>query len=343
MTLSLRPDTGRKRAIAVPTVRPITIGAYSLLETGLEIRGRPSYENHVTVGAFIQRAHKASGWWLADWLRYGDTRGDWHELLDQAVEETGLTIKTLKNVRAVAAIAPERRRADLEFGIHEAVAALSPDDQTLWLEKTAEHGWNVRELRLELRASRRRRIIEGQAVLEGLYRVVYADPPWLYGNKPPSGSGAQSHYPGMTIEQLCKLPVEAHTHKDAVLFMWVTAPMLYEIPGPREVIVAWGFTPKTGRVWDKVEHNFGNYISIRHEHLIIATRGSCTPDRPTPMLDSVVVERQEGEHSAKPASFRKDIERLYNGPYLELFGIERVEGWDVFGNDAALWHEQVAV
>lgn len=342
MSTLAHPAAGRKPAVRAPSVRPITIGAYSLLETGLEIRGRPSYENHVTVGAFIQRAHKASGWWLADWLRYGETRGDWHELLDQAVEETGLTVKTLKNVRAVAAIAPERRRVDLEFGIHEVVAALTPGEQTQWLSKAATEGWNRRELRLEIRAARRRRVIDGQAVLEGLYRVVYADPPWLYGNKPPSGSGAQDHYDGMTIEALCKLPVAAHAYTDAVLFCWVTAPMLYEHPGPREVIEAWGFTPKTGRVWDKVDHKFGNYVSVRHEHLIIATRGSCTPDRPTPMLDSVVVERQEGEHSDKPETFRKDIERLYDGPYLELFGRERVEGWTVFGNDAALWHQEVA-
>jgi len=341
LTLS-RPAGKVRRAVHMPAIQPIVIGAYTLMETGLVIRGRPSYEQHVGVGDFIQRAHHASGFWLADWLRYGDSRADWQDRIDQAINDTGLAEKTLKNVRSVGAITPEVRRADLEFGIHEVVAALSPEQQTVWLERAAVNGWNRRELRLEIRASRRRRIIEGQAVLEGLFRVIYSDPPWLYGNKPPSGSGAQDHYDGMTIEALCKLPVAAHAYTDAVLFCWVTAPMLYEHPGPREVIEAWGFTPKTGRVWDKVDHKFGNYVSVRHEHLIIATRGSCLPDRPTPMLDSVVVERQEGEHSDKPESFRKDIERMYDGPYLELFGRERVEGWTVFGNDAALWHQEVA-
>jgi hypothetical protein len=48
--------------------------------------------------------------------------------------------------------------------------------------------------------ARRRKIIEGQAVLEGQYRVIYADYPWPYGDRPKSGSGAQQHYPGMPID-----------------------------------------------------------------------------------------------------------------------------------------------
>jgi N6-adenosine-specific RNA methylase IME4 len=141
----------------------------------------------------------------------------------------------------------------------------------------------------------------------------------------------------MTIAEICKVPVEAHSRPDAVLFLWVTAPLLLQQPGPREVIEAWGFTPKTGIVWDKVLGNFGHYVHACHEHLIIATRGSCLPDRPTPQPDSVQTIRRGDVHSQKPEEFRKLIEQLYDGPYLELFGSERVEGWSVFGNDARLW------
>lgn len=327
--------------VRLPDAKPMTLGHYTLMPTGLIVKGRPSFEEHEEVGKWIQNAHKASGFWLADWLRYSSTRPDWAAQIDQAVDHTGLSEKTLKNMRAVAKIEPSRRRDDVPFSVHEAVAALPPVEQSEWLEQAASHGWDRRELRLNIQASKRRRVIEGQATLTGIYRVVYADFPWLYGDRPPSGSGAQTHYSGMTIADGCKLPVQAHTYKDAVLFFWVPAPMLLENPGPREIIEAWGFTPKTGVVWDKVHHNAGNYVSVRHEHLIIATRGSCTPDRPTPMFDSVVTERQEGEHSSKPASFRKMIERMYDGPFLELFGREPVEGWDVFGNDAALWHQEV--
>ncbi|MBE3073037.1 MAG: hypothetical protein IMZ67_08685, partial [Acidobacteria bacterium] len=67
------------------------------------------------------------------------------------------------------------------------------------------------------------------------------------------------------------------------------------------------------------------------------------PDAPTPMPDSVQVIRRSDVHSEKPDEFRELIEKLYTtGPRLELFARERVEGWDCFGNDAALWHEDAA-
>jgi N6-adenosine-specific RNA methylase IME4 len=145
----------------------------------------------------------------------------------------------------------------------------------------------------------------------------------------------------MTIDELCKLPVKAHALENSVLFCWVTAPMLYENPGPREVIEAWGFKSKTGMVWDKVLGNWGHYVRVHHEHLIIATRGSCMPDSPTPMPDSVQTFRRDGEHSHKPEDFRRIITNLYTrGPYLELFGRRPCEGWSVFGNDARLWAEE---
>lgn len=326
-----------KSPTRLPRVEPITIGHYTLTATGLTVKGKPSFEAHQGVGDFIQNAHKSSGFWLADWLRYGESRTDWQDRLDQVVESTGMSEKTVKNIRSVGRIEASRRRDDVPFALHETVSGLPPEEQSEWLAKAAEHGWDRRELRLEIRASRRRRIIEGQAVLTGVYRVVMADPPWRYDDRPPSGSGAQQHYNGMTIEQLCKLPVMAHTYANAVLFMWATAPLLLANPGPREVLEAWGFTYKTNIVWDKVLSAGGHYVAGKHEHLIIATRGSCTPDHPVPSPDSVQTIRRDGEHSAKPEEFRKLIEQLYDGPRLELFARERAEGWDSFGDDANLW------
>lgn len=325
------------------TTDPITIGKFTLHDTGVSIQGRPSFDEYAGVLEFCRRAHKAAGWWLVDLLRYGENRPDWKERLGQIIDATGYAEQTLKNLKYLGEnLHPSCRRNDLDFSAHFEVAALPPPDQSQWLERAVAEGWTKRDLRLNIRAARRRKVIDGQAVLEGRYRVIYADPPWLYNDRPPSESGAQAHNPGMTIDALCGLPVASHAHSDAVLFLWCTAPMLLQAPGPREVIAAWGFQPKTGMVWDKVRHNWGHYVSIRHEHLIIATRGSCTPDRPTPMIDSVWTERQDDEHPTKPESFRQHIERLYDGPYLELFGRKPVPGWTVFGNDAALWHTQNA-
>jgi N6-adenosine-specific RNA methylase IME4 len=165
------------------------------------------------------------------------------------------------------------------------------------------------------------------------YRVLYADPPWKYGN---SGSGldnygpAERHYPSMTISELCSLNVKELTEDNAVLFLWVTSPMWAEC---WPVIKAWGFEYKAQFVWDKVKHNFGHYNSVRHELLLVCTRGSCTPDVKT-LIDSVqVIERSE-KHSEKPQEFRDIVEMLYpHGKRLELFARHTVAGWDVWGNE----------
>ena len=319
-------------------------GGFVFTETSCDVTGRPTIDQYEAAVSFAKRSRKASGWWCADLLRYGSRRADWKERLSQVQDMTGLSEKTLQNIRAIGAIEPSRRRDGLEFSLHDPVVGMPDDEQTEWLEKAEKEGWNLQEFRMEIRASKRRKVIEGQAHLAGMYRVIYADPPWAYSNrgditvgKSSSYKRAEAHYPTMTIEELCKLPIEAHSRPQSVLFLWVTAPVLLENPGPRELIEAWGFTYKTNIVWDKVLGNYGHYVHGSHEHLIVATRGSCLPDRPTPSPDSVMTERRSNEHSKKPESFRALIERLYDGPYLELFGRERKEGWTVFGNDARLW------
>jgi N6-adenosine-specific RNA methylase IME4 len=132
----------------------------------------------------------------------------------------------------------------------------------------------------------------------------------------------------MPLQDICALPVPAADN--AVLFLWVTSPLLED---SFKVINAWGFKYKSSFVWDKVAHNMGHYNSVRHEFLLIATRGSCTPDVPK-LLDSVVsIERTE--HSRKPKEFREMIDTLYPvGDRLEMFAREASEGWDVWGNMA---------
>ena len=162
------------------------------------------------------------------------------------------------------------------------------------------------------------------------YRVVYADPPWQYNDKQDTSKlgGAEKKYPTMPLKDICSLPVP--TEGNAVLFLWVTSPMLEDA---FQVIHAWGFSYKSSFIWDKVAHNMGHYNSVRHEFLLICTKGSCTPDVPK-LLDSVVsIERTE--HSVKPKEFRDMIDMLYPvGERLEMFAREAYPGWDVWGNMA---------
>lgn len=152
--------------------KPIQIGCYSLSAVGLEVTGRPSFAEHANVGAFIQGAVKASEWWLADWLCYGETRSDWAERVDQAIDATGLSYKRILNIRATGKIDVSRRRESVEFGLHEVVAALPPAEQSAWLERSETEGWDRAELRSEIRAARRKSLVQGQAA--GLYNIDVA-------------------------------------------------------------------------------------------------------------------------------------------------------------------------
>lgn len=165
---------------------------------------------------------------------------------------------------------------------------------------------------------------------ETKYRVLYADPPWSYSNTPPEGTTeARDHYSTMSMDELEKLPVSALAEDDAVLFLWVTSPIL---PEALDLAKAWGFTYKASFVWDKIKHNMGHYNSVRHELLLVCVKGSCQPDV-RQLFDSVVsVERTE--HSAKPEEFRTIIDTIYpHGKRLELFARREAPGWEAWGND----------
>ena len=169
------------------------------------------------------------------------------------------------------------------------------------------------------------------AVPKGTYRVIYADPPWSYGNSGLQQYGhASHHYPSMSIDELCAMPVGKMAQANAVLFLWVTSPLLEECFA---VIRAWGFNYKTSFVWDKVKHNFGHYNSVRHEFLLVCTRGSCTPDSKK-LIDSVQSIERTGKHSEKPEEFRKIIGSMYpKGKRIELFSRKKAKGWDSHGNE----------
>ncbi|HSH52407.1 MAG TPA: MT-A70 family methyltransferase, partial [Bacteroidales bacterium] len=89
---------------------------------------------------------------------------------------------------------------------------------------------------------------------------------------------------------------------------------------------------KTSFVWDKVKHNMGHYNSVRHEFLLVCTKGSCTPD--VKKLFNSVQRIEKTKHSAKPEKFYEIIETLYTqGEKLELFARNNRKGWKSYGNE----------
>ncbi|HET7443216.1 MAG TPA: hypothetical protein VFJ57_01015 [Solirubrobacterales bacterium] len=89
---------------------------------------------------------------MGDWVRYGSEK--WGEKYTHAAKITGYDPRSLANMASVsAAFDMSRRRDDLTWSHHVAVASLEESEQELWLDRAAAEMLSVADLRTELRAS----------------------------------------------------------------------------------------------------------------------------------------------------------------------------------------------
>lgn len=171
---------------------------------------------------------------------------------------------------------------------------------------------------------------------EGVYNVIYADPPWDYGQTMPLSWGpARLHYQMMTLEEICEMELPK-IDDDAVLFLWVTNPYLRRA---FQVVDAWGFEYKTNMIWLKTERQrpgSGYYVRGWHEFIFIATRGSFTPlDKNIAPPIGSYFEAPQSEHSEKPEIMYHFIETLYpDCSYIELFARKKRTNWTTWGLEA---------
>lgn len=178
------------------------------------------------------------------------------------------------------------------------------------------------------------------------YQIIYADPPWSYNDKMSGHSFSLDHeYITQNKNWIRDLPVGGVMDTNCVLFLWAVSPLL---PEAFEVMKSWGFKYKTiAFVWSK-RHKDGNPVSNlgrwtmgNVELCLLGTKGS--PKRICKNVKQLV-EDYRSEHSKKPDSIRDLIVNLMGDiPRLELFardreginlfGQNRFDGWDVFGNE----------
>lgn len=158
------------------------------------------------------------------------------------------------------------------------------------------------------------------------YGVIYADPPWLYGNQG-TRAATGNHYGGMTVDELCELPVKALSADDAFLHLWTTNAFLFEC---ERIMEAWGYEYRSVYVWAKPQMGIGNYWRVSHEFLLLGRRGS--PEWRARDIKSWG-QFDRGRHSAKPEQVRQHIERACAGPYLEMFARRPAPGWVCWGNE----------
>ncbi|EPG4898058.1 MT-A70 family methyltransferase [Citrobacter koseri] len=194
------------------------------------------------------------------------------------------------------------------------------------------------------------------------YSLIYADPPWEYGNRASNGAAAD-HYSTMKLIDIKRLPVWKLAADDAVLAMWYTGTHNQEAI---ELAEAWGFKVRTmkGFTWVKFNElaerhinkalqaggvedfydlldllntqtrmNGGNYTRANTEDLLIATSGKGL-ERHMKNIKQVIYSPL-GEHSEKPWEARHRLELLYGDvPRIELFSRCAAPGWHHWGDQA---------
>lgn len=190
-----------------------------------------------------------------------------------------------------------------------------------------------------------RRLIKPFDLPAYYFGAIHADPPWHFETWSAKGYGrhAIQHYDTMSVSQIMALPVLDLASGNSVLFLWITWPMLEH--GLR-VIEAWGFKYKTCAFsWTKpnstnngVWKGTGYWTRANSEVCLLATYGR--PKRLNSDVAQAIIEPRR-QHSRKPDCVLERIERLVNGPYVDLFARSSTRpGWHYWGKEKTLYDEQ---
>lgn len=298
---------------------------FRLSPTGLTVLGTPTEEEYRLAFSRLRSIEGALQWWYGDLansydLHYGD--------LKALAQELEIDYGTLRNAKWVASRYELSSRDDNLSWLHHRLAA-PLEDGLDWLRWAAKKGWTTARLEAEIRG---KRWANPKPLPPGKYRVIYADPPWAYDNSG-LGGGAERHYPTIPVDEIKGLPVGGLADGDVALFLWVTAPFL---PEGLEVCRTWGFDYKTHLIWIKNRPTYGKlgfYTYSQHELLLIATRGRCLPREEG--LEPSVLFAPKQDHSRKPPLVYDLIEKMYPGPYVELFARNNRPGWTAWGQEIA--------
>ncbi len=292
-----------------------------------------------SAGALLGRVERSVSWWLGDWWAYGHRYGD-RKAMVVAEDWEGPAFDACMNAASVCrAFETSRRREVLSFKHHTEVAALPPTDADRLLDAAEAEEWSTRQLRAEVSKLRSRvgsMPSDTTCVTQDLHTLldagqrfgcIYADPPWLYDNQG-TRSATSKKYEGLTVKELCDLPIRQLASDAAHLHLWTTNGFIFDVP---KIFEAWGFEFRSSFVWVKSKIGIGNYWRNAHEFLLTGIRGDAKHFNDHNLISWIEVDR--GKHSGKPEHVRPMLERASPGPYLELFGRLPANGWTVWGNE----------
>lgn len=180
------------------------------------------------------------------------------------------------------------------------------------------------------------------------FDVIYADPPWHYNGKLQFDKSSKSKenidflrkifissatfkYPTLKTSELIKIPVYEIAKEDCLLFMWTSNPHLDQAIELGEV---WGFKYRTvAFVWDKMNHNPGQYTLSNCELCLLFKRGRIPKPRGARNIQQLVRSPRK-KHSEKPIEVIQAIEKMFpTQERIELFARRKTKGWSIWGLD----------
>jgi len=185
--------------------------------------------------------------------------------------------------------------------------------------------------REEKRRANRKKAEESKSIKElvGIFTTILIDPPWDWSDEGDVNQlgRAKPDYATMTLGQLLEIPVKDWADKDCHLYCWSTNRSL---PKVYSLFDVWGFRYITLLTWPKPSFGMGNYFRGQTEHIAFGVKGSQLLKRKDASTLLPTWDRGE-HHSSKPLEIYEFIESCSPGPYLEIFGRNKRDGWTIIG------------
>lgn len=185
--------------------------------------------------------------------------------------------------------------------------------------------------------------------------LVLADPAWqflTYGGASVPQRAKDQHYDVMSLDEMMTLPVGDLAAPDCALAMWVIGSHLDQALALGR---AWGFVYKTDLfTWVKVGKNdpavrpisLGKWTRKQTETCLLFTKGKPKRlDKGIRQLfetDEHIIFAPKREHSRKPEEQYERLQRLVEGPYVELFARQSRPAWATWGNERTKFDRQTA-
>ena len=167
-------------------------------------------------------------------------------------------------------------------------------------------------------------------------RTVVIDPPWSY---PEGFNGFGKRrplpYKSLTKEEIARLPIGSLVAEEGYVFLWTTN---RHIAGAFDILRAWGLTYKQTVVWCKPDvGGLGGMFGTNLEFVLISQRinpGTHAHSSRTKRdrITTSWFQWPVGEHSEKPDEFYRLVERVAQGPYMDVFARRAREGWASVGD-----------